>query len=404
MASRFVTPKRLVVAVVVLVGVFGVFGLVQTGAEEPESATQIGANAAERFASIDGLNATRRTVVTGGDETHESVHRVSLRPTDGLFRERLVRGPGPANNVTVSNGSVMWWRNRHSGNVTRLDLSSTDRPTERTQGERIADLFSRLNVTESGAGTAATPTPGIDPLPSVPESGAPQGARAGETTAEMRDAAFGVRYNGTDTVDGRTVYVLSITPRNESLVDEYEQRLWVDAERFFPLKRETAWMADGERHSQTVIYENVTFDPGLSDSVFEYDSPADASVERKDQPRIDTYSSTAALRSQTNFSVPEPTLPSTFTLQYASRSDGRGITNVGLRYANATSRVTVTKATISSSSEGDWQVSIGDRSADVRVGYTNYVTWSCDGYYYKVFSEDLGPDLLIEIARSVGCE
>jgi outer membrane lipoprotein-sorting protein len=403
MSRGTATPKQIVVGICLLALVGGVLlvGFVSTDDTDDTTPDRIGENAAERYAAIAGLNATRTTVIRDGNETVRSVHRVSVRPNEGWFRERLVTGDDRYNNLTVSNGSVMWWRNQATGNVTRLDLSDTDLPEERTQGDRIEELFERLNVTEATTSTAATATPGIDPLPSVPQSGGGQG---GETTDAIEDAAFGVSYNGTETVDGRTVYVLHVQPDNESLVDEYEQTLWVDAEYFFPLRRHTEWKTDGERRSRTVTYENVSFDPDLDDAVFEYAPPAEAPVERKDQPRIDTYSSTTALRAETNVSVPEPTLPPTFTLEYATEMDSRGIRNVALRYANATARITVTKSTRGGSSDGDWRVTVAEQPADVRVGYTNYVTWSCGGYYYKVFSDEIGPGTLIDVARSVGCE
>ena len=404
MSRGTVTAKQILGGICLLALVGGVLAVGFLSSDSPDrpEPRQIGANASDRYAAVDGINATRTTVVRDGNETVRSVHHVSLRPTESWFRERLVIGDDPYNNLTVSNGSVMWWRNRHTGNVTRLNLSSTDLPEERTQGDRIEELFAELNVTESTTSTVATATPGINPLPSVPQSGG--GGQTGETSDTIRSAAFGVSYNGTETVDGRTVYVLHVLPSNESLVAQYEQTLWVDTEYFFPLRRHTEWIADGERRSRTVTYENVTFNPGLDDAVFEYDPPANAAVDRKDQPRIDTYTSTAALRAETNVSVPEPTLPPTFTLEYATETDSRGIQNIALRYANTTARITVTKSTRGGSSEGDWQETVAGQSADVHVGSTNYVTWSCDGYYYKVFSDGIEPGTLVDVAYSVGCE
>lgn len=407
MSRGTVTAKQTLVGVCVLALVGSVLAVGLLSADSPQRATpqQIGSNASERYTAIDGFNATRITINSRGDRSSRSVHRVTMRPGGDSFRETLVTGPQHRHNLTVTNGSVMWWQNRTSGAVERVTLSNPDISAQRTEGERIERLFARLNVTEGTDRTAATPTPGINPLPAVPRSGDAPDAQAGDRPDAVGNAAFAVSYNGTGTIDGRTVHVLQIVPRNESVVGGFSQTLWVDAEWFVPLKRHSEWRSNGVQHAKTVVYENVTFNPGLDESVFRFDPSANVSVEREDTPRRTFYSSTAALRRVANFSVPVPELPPSFQLQFTSKTESPRITSVGQKYVNASREVSVSKI------EGVFYPPTPNRSArvagqraNVSVGYTNYVSWSCDGYNYQVSGHAVAPELLVEIARSVGCE
>jgi outer membrane lipoprotein-sorting protein len=407
MSRGTVTAKQILGGACLLAlvgGVLAVGFLSVDGTEEPMP-QQIGANASERYAAVEGLNATRITINREGDEVNRSVYRVAMRPGTDRFRERLLYGPRHRHNLTVSNGSVMWWQNRTSGAVERLGLSNPDISRERTEGEEIERLFGRLNVTDGTDRTAATPTPGINPLPAVPQSGGAPEGQTGERPAAVGNAAFAVSYNGTDTIDGRPVYVLKVVPRNESLVGGFQQTLWVDTEWFFPLKRHSEWHSNGVQHAKTVVYENVTFNPGLDESVFRFDPSANVSVELEDTPRRDFYASTAALRRVTNVSVPTPDLPPSFQLQFASKTESPRITSLGLKYVNASTEISVSKvAGLFYPPTPDRSTEVAGQRANVSVGYTTYVSWSCDGYQYQVSGKAVSPKLLIEVARSVGCE
>ncbi|RXK49526.1 LolA family protein [Halorientalis pallida] len=408
MSRGTVTAKQILVGICLLVLVGGVLAVGFLSSDSPEGPEprQVGSNASERYAAIDGLNATRTTVNRDGDEVNRTVHRVSMRPLTEQFRERLLYGPRNRHNLTVSNGSMMWWQNRTSGVVERLDLSDPNLSTQRTEGDRIERLFGRLNVTEDTDTdrTAATPTPGINPLPAVPQSGGVPDGQRDERPDGVGNAAFAVSYNGTDTIDGRSVYVLKITPRNGSLVGDFRQTLWVDTEWFFPVKRHSEWQSNGVQHAKTVVYENVTFNPGLDDSVFRFDPSANVTVELEDTPRRDFYSSTAALRRVTNVSVPTPDLPPSFELQFASKTESPRITSVGLKYVNASTELSVSKVRgLFYPPTPDRSAQVAGQRANVSVGYTTYVSWSCDGYDYQVSGKAVSSELLIEVARSVGC-
>jgi outer membrane lipoprotein-sorting protein len=388
------TKIVLLAVVVVLASVGGVGGILTAPTTDAGDGQRLGTDAAERYASIEGVAATKVTVVERGTETSRTVTEIRKRPGTDARREAVVGAADRRHDLTVSNGSTMWLYDRDANVVERFALSGSE---EGSRGEQLERLFARLNVTDPSESATAPTSPAISPLPVVGSAGStPGGGDPTETTAH------GVSYNGTATVDGRTTYVLEIEPRGDA-GSAYRQTLWVDAERFFPLKQRTQWTADGERVSTTTTYRNVTFDPGLADSTFEFDPPANATVETLDVPKTTTYDSVRALRSNAEMAVPTPELPPSFGLTYASHTTGR-VRGVGLAFANATARITV--ATYNRTlpvSDGERQVTVGNRTAEVARGPTTSVSWNCDEYRHTVRGEGVPVSLLVEVARSVQC-
>ncbi|ELK46892.1 hypothetical protein D320_20459, partial [Haloferax sp. BAB-2207] len=144
--------------------------------------------------------------------------------------------------------------------------------------------------------------------------------------------SYTVEFVETDTVGGREAYVLDIVPETNRSEAGYRQRLWLDTERFYPLRKQTAWTADGTRRSVTTTYTNVTFDAAVSADTFRPDIDAGTTVERQETPNTSWFRSRADLVARSSISVPEPTVPSAYELVYATRTTGR-IDGVGLRYA-----------------------------------------------------------------------
>ncbi|WP_232701108.1 LolA family protein [Halobacterium wangiae] len=390
------TKIVLLAVVVVLASVVAAGGLLTPPSAGAGGGERLGVDASERYASIEGVAATKVTVVERGEATSRTVTEVQRRPSTDAHRELVVGDADRLHELVVSNGSTMWLYDRDANVVDQFSLSGDEEPS---QGQRLERLFTRLNVSDPSESATAPASPAISPLPVVASTGStPPGAST--PTA----AAHGVSYNGTTTVDGRTAYVLRVEPADDADTAGYRQTLWVDAEYFFPLKQRTEWTEDGETVSTTTTYTNVTFDPGLANSTFSFDPPANATVETLDVPETTTYDSVRALRADAAIGVPTPELPPSFGLTYASRTSGQ-IRGVGLAYANATARVTV--ATYDRTlpvRDGDQQVTVGDRTAEVSVGPTTSVSWNCDEYRYTVRGEGVPVALLVDVARSVQCE
>jgi outer membrane lipoprotein-sorting protein len=394
-------PLAVVAIAVVLVaaGVVAATGFLTAPTAGPVEEQPIGTDAAEQYASIDGFSATKTTVVERGGETSRAVTDVRRRPGTDHRREAVRTAADRKYELAVSNGSTTWLYDSDADAVKRF--SATSAASANARGEQLQRLFARLNVTDPSASASASASPAISPLPVVPSSSGPA---TGVNESATARTAHALTYDGTTTVDERTAYVLRIEPRDDDAAGAYRQTLWVDAERFLPLKQRTAWTDDGENVSVTTTYTNVTFDPGLPDSTFTFDPPANASVETLDVPETTTYESVRALRADAEMSVPAPDLPPSFDLTYASHTTG-GVRGVGLAYANATARITV--ATYNRTlpvDDGDRRVTVGDRTAEVSVGPTSSVSWNCGEYRHTVRGEGVPVSLLVEVAGSVQCE
>ncbi|CQH49404.1 LppX domain protein [Halobacterium hubeiense] len=376
-----------VVASVAAVVVAGALWLVAA----PEAASQpVGADAGEQYAGIDGVTATETTVVERGSRTSRTVAEVAFRPGTDERRRTVVDG-SERYEVTVSNGSVLWLYDDAGDRAKRVPLSAT--PEDGVgRGDHIERLFAALNVTQRSASASAS-GPEVAPLPVVPSAASGPNASA--------DAALGVEYDGTTSVGDRTAYVLRLAPQSDAAA--YEQTLLVDTQRFFVLEQHTEWVDDGTRVSVRTTYTNVTFDPGLGEDAFTFDPPADATVERVDTPETTTYQSAAALRDATNVSVPSPDVPASFRPTYASETTGE-VHGVGLRYVNETSRITVAKYNRTFPVDGHRTVEVGDREAAVTYGPTASVSWNCGEYRYTVRGQGVPASVLVEVARSVGCD
>lgn len=370
-------------AVVAAVAAFGV-------PAAPTSAP-IGADAGHTYESIEGVDATRTTVVERGDDVRRTVADVQLRPGTDHRRVEVVAATDRLHEVLVENDSTVWLYDRDADEVTRFSASGPT--TGPTFGDRIERLFERLNVTRSDESATVG---GVSPLPVVPQG-------AANPTADTSDtAALRLSFQGTGVVDGREAYVLELASTGDD-ADAFRQTIWVDTQHFFPLQRQTVWREDGERVAVTTVYEDVRFDPGLDDDTFTFDAPANASVETLETPERTAYATVEQLRAATSISVPEPDVPGSLRLTVATETAGE-VHGVGLRYVNETATVSVAKYDRTFPPRGDREVTVDGQDAAVSLGSTTSVSWNCGDYRYTVRGEGVGVDALLAVAESVGCE
>lgn len=404
---------------VVVVGVV-VLGPGATGDNGETGVEPIGQNASERLESLDGYAATVETTVVRGNETNRTVRRISARPGTGEFRSEPVDGNG---SVFVSNGSVTWLYDPEAGEVTRFEGNGAGMGTA-TSGERVERLFTRLNISREAVDEPETApvSPGFVPFPVVPS-----GAGVERVPPEVNRSGFGVQYNGTASVDGRETYVLTLgTPNSsgggEAGLGNYTQRLYVDTEWFIPLRTEVAFSFDGQRVETTSVYRNVTFEPELAESLFEFDPPAGVTVTARTGPEVRSYESLAALRANSSLPVPDPEVPSSFSLETAQAVNGSfqsmngSFQSVTLQYGNATSSLTVSKSTSVTAtgatndtagnvtgSDGERVPIDGEEGVYRRFTTTRIVSWSCGDVQYTVSGDGVSRELVVEVAESVGC-
>jgi outer membrane lipoprotein-sorting protein len=392
--AELVPSRRvfMLVGLLVLASAVGVGLLV--GDSTDETAPRPNAeDAAAQLQSLDGFSATRRTVIDRENGTSRTLDRVTRRIGEGIRIER-VSGPGSVD-LIVANESVRWHYDREVGVATRYERSTDPAPMQ-----RIPQLLARVNG--SSDGTGPTRTPGISPLPVVPAAGAP----ATDGPVGAAKGSYEVSYEGTATVADRRAFVVRITgPAGTGPVANYTQTLWLDAEHYVPLKRQTAWTQGGSRTTITTTYENVSFETDLSAATFRFSPPENATVERNGGPQQERYESVGDLRAAASLSVPVPDLPPDYALARATRTDGRRITSVGLRYVNATATVEVAaiEPVYAPTSEGQ-RVTVAGRNATYRdLGAEQTVVWTCDGTQYKITTSGLGRAGTLAIAATVEC-
>lgn len=406
MRPETVTPSAVLKALVV-VGVLAgaAIAFVPLDAETPENQSVFGDRASNRVAAVDGLSATVETVIERENGTSRSVERVHLRPATGELHAVLVASTEQRWDRRVANGSVLWLYDRDVNAVKKIDLTPrTD--ANGTQVRRLRRLFERLDRTRVTATPSATPTPGIQPLPAVPSAG--QATVAASTAGS---SAYNATYVGNRTVDGRSTYLVRVqshATNASAMVTNYTQRLWLDAEYFYPVKRQTSWRQHGSRTRITTTYRNVTFNPGLQDDRFTFEPPANATVESVGGRYQQSYGSITALQSAARMSVPLPDVPPSFELAYASRTEVPGrVKSVGLRYSNATAKLSISKSNLTwyQPETANETVSIAGTTGELRnLGPKQTVSWTCDGWRYSVTGSGLPKAVLVEVAESVTCE
>ena len=390
--SRSRLRSARVTALLAVLSIAAVVAVVVTfGAPAAPSSAPIGADAGDAYESIEGVDATRTTVVERGDDVHRTVASVQLRPGTDHRRVGVVEATDRRHEVVVENDSTVWLYDRDTARVSRFSAyGSVGGPTV---GDRVERLFERLDVTR--ADESAT-VGGVSPLPVVPQDAASPATDASDT------AALRLSFEGTGEVDGREAYVLELSTAGDES-GAFQQTVWVDTQRFFPLQRQTSWTEDGQRVAVTTVYEDVTFDPGLDDDTFSFDVPANASVETLETPERTAYASVEELRAATDLSVPEPDVPGSLRLAVASETTGQ-VHGVGLRYVNETAAVSVAKYDRTFPPRGDREVTVAGQDAAVSLGSTTSVSWNCDEYRYTVRGEGVGVNALLAVAESVGCE
>lgn len=381
------------VALVVLVVAVVAAALVAFGGSGPADEQPIGTDAGDVYESIEGVEATRTTVVERGEAVRRTVADVALRPGTNYRRIEVLSATDRRHEVVVENDTTVTLYDRDEDTASRFSVSGSR--VAPTFGDRVERLFDRLNVTDVDRTQTAED---VSPLPAVPV-GASTPASAGATDT----AALVLSYEGTDTVDGRTAYVLRLAAPDDA-DRTFEQTLWVDQSRFFPLQRQTTWTdADGERVRVETAYEDVEFDPGLDADTFSFEVPASATVETLDTPERTAYRSAERLAAETDVSVPDPEVPESLRLAAATETTGE-VHGVGLQYVNETASVSVAKYNRTFPPRGDREVEVAGNDAAVSLGSTTSVSWNCGDYRYTVRGEGVAVETLLAVAESVACE
>lgn len=362
----------------------------------------IGTDAQESYAAVEGFTAVMEVTTTQGNETDHMVARVQMRPGGNGVRQQVVEPASQAGNVFVSNGSVFWSYNASENTVTRTEFDPPNGTRE--YGAFLQRIFNTINDDRATAEEKRTRTVGVSALPVVPQGGGAKGAGV-SPGGTLED--YNVTYRGTETVDGRTAHVVHLTPRPAHEGVAGNQTLWIDTEHYLPLKVHQSITVNGDHVESTVVYRNVTINPGLSPETFEFDPPENATVEAS-QVSSNRHDSLSAAADDANFSAPEADLPDGFELERATVTRTRNVTSLVAQYTNGTADLMVTKQV---GNRTDRQPPTDRTNVTVagqdgyydEFGSTGIVSWRCDGRGYAVTGE-FSKERLVAIAASVGCD
>lgn len=345
----------LTVAIVVLTVTSGCNGLLG----DDVTTAQIGDRIQEKYDDVESYEATIETRVSGPDTNRTLVRAVVARPGTGNQRAEFVAPPEQRGNLVVSNTTTTWTYNASDNTASRMNTSGVD-------------AMGQVNYTR---------------------------------LVEQYRERYDVSLDGSTTVADRPVYKLELTPKDDGEQFAQNATLWIDEDRWFPVKTRMSYTFDDETRTITSTYRNLSFNTGVDNDTFRFDPPEDATVERMDVPDVVQYDTRADVVENASVAVPEPTVPEGYELEHATLSENEGNTTVSLGYANGSDGLSVTKRTGGPASHADAEntTRVGDATASVNeFGERTSLSWHCGGASYSV-SGPLSEDGLESIGESIAC-
>lgn len=327
---------------------------------------------------------------------------------DGSERFRAER-PGPNGEVMVSDGETVWRYTPGEGDVLRAEAGSA--------GLGYADLPSiaeaRLRPEE----------PNIPEDVEMPDRVRTQIARAGEKRATV------VRTEEYDGKECLVVRVEDVEPPNATSIrtSESEQLIWIDRERWFPLKIQTEHRGDGGSSVFTLAYRNVTYDPEVPPGTFEFEVPEGATVRNmsppeppsrptpnSERPPPGTHSTGDLDEIEGEVPLPETPEGSTPVRVKVNRTEEGEILTVDVLYLGSDDIFFhLTTEDLSPSGDevetvdvnGTEGLFFASRSPNgTRVAWGSRLLWRCGQFDAAIGSSDLSKREMVELAESMKCE
>ncbi len=339
-----------------------------------------GDEAVERLSSVDVYNETVTVESTADNETTEFRIERTARPATGEQYQVVYRDGNQT--VTVSNGTTTWVYRPAVNEVTRFQ----------TNGVRITNQTAQVRELVDSLDTGDGSGPSIFPIgPSLSPDSTAQGLY--NATAFGPDS-LRTEYRGVETVSGRETYVIRIAS-TESADQELQQTLYFDTETFVVMRQEYNATIAGERIEDQRRVQNITFDPAVDESLFEFDPPDNTTI----RTSIEQYGSYAELERAADGHVPEPSVPTGFEFDIGSLTDD----TVSLQYTRPPDGLSVSRSTAVEIDNGLERVDYRGRTYSVRERTeTTTVQWRCNTSVYTV-GGDLSRDTLLEVADSIEC-
>ncbi|WP_336037468.1 LolA family protein [Halobacterium yunchengense] len=378
------------VALAALLAASGCIGIGVLGDDARQRPPDV--DVAERYESLETLNATQVANVSFGDRTNRTEVRVRVDfTTEPATRLQRVLAPERrAGDRFAVNASGASRYDASENTVTRFETATA--AAVRSRGEYFA------SVVDAARDDGTAPAAGVSPLPVVPQT-----AQAPGLPADVE--GFDVEYLGTRTVAGRTAHGFELTAVSDAAL-AVDRTLWLDAEYYYPLETSQTFEYDGETVESTARLTDVTFDAELSGDALDLDAPPDATVETLDVG-VETFESVEAVSEAAPLSVPEPDVPDGYAFERAQLYTGNA-TQVSLQYATDDGdRLTVTKMAYVSNGTGGLDgetVSVNGRDARyLTTGQNSLLSWACEDVQFSVVATDLDRAALVAVGESVDC-
>lgn len=296
-------------------------GCVEMSAEQIVEKMQI------KYESINDYKGTLVVSMSFDGESREMEADFMNRLQDNKFRQEIRKGEG-AGNIMISNGTTMLLYNSTANEVTIMELPKTDNPTQADYGKLIKGML------------------------------------------EQND----VKLLGSEKIDGRDVFVLDVTPKNNSMEFPLRQKLWVDKETWMLLRIETC-DKDG-KHIMSMEYRNVEFNTDIPDNEFEFKIPQGARINTKEitLPKEITLDEA---RNAVNFTVAVPEyLPDGYLLDKVT---------VFKFYETQSLRISYKK--------GDEILSVHESSSNRFMSNENFETLKINGIEARYIETDFGKSI-----------
>lgn len=338
----------------------------------------------------ESVTATLETEATLSNDTLEVSEDLWLR-SDGTSRSESDFGGNST--TTVDDGTKVWTYSEGSETVTAMD----SREPFGSRLDAIYDANEQLLEEFEAAELEETTVGDHDAYRVVLEADSNESIGRSIDVA-MGDSIYSVPLGSSD--DGAT---------GENLSDEPEQvELWLDQEYLFPVKYQFE-TAEGHFRMQ---YQDITFEPDLSDDLFEFEPPEDATVEEVTIPTRTEFDTVDQADLAVDFDVSKPAhVPESYELDGVTvveyEDDNR--TSVQSTYIGADDDMfTVEASDDPDALEVDGNsVRINDHDGTIEqqdsLG-TIRLAWTCnDVSYYVGGSTDLGESAIVSIAESIGC-
>jgi len=323
------------------------------------SAEQIAEKMKEKQDSIEDFSATMVITSTFGEETEISKAKIMNKMPD-KSRIEFLEPAEMAGQVMVNDGKTIWTYDSDKKEVTKMEMPKFNMTSDQDYTGFIKELLDQTDIS----------------------------------------------YQGTDKFEGRSVYLIKASPKNDSMLMGMRYSMWVDSETWMPLKIET--FDKNDKLIMSVEYQDITFNTGIPDSEFEFKVPEGVTVVTREPPTPPRRMTLEEVRGEVNFTVLLPSyLPEDYSFDSATVFKYEEKETVSLRYQKDSEMLMVSeKLRDDSNPQPDMgeveKVSIN--GADGKLislfGESKMLVWS-SGDLEFMLSGKLGKEEMIKVAESI---